>query len=123
MPEEFEYLLSDAIELAINECLSEDVLTGLLRKQRAEVFNMSLFEFNEELYRRNLEKYLEEKCKAKVMAEAMSQGMAEGMERGRAQGIILLGKKYGLTKEEIIQNLMEECQLQEEEVLELYEKG
>ena len=47
-------ILKDAIELAINECIKEDVLADFLRKQRSDVMLTCLTEFSEELYKKGL---------------------------------------------------------------------
>lgn len=40
--------LSEAVELAVTECIKEGILTDFLQKNRAEVVKMSIFEFDEE---------------------------------------------------------------------------
>ena len=48
--------LKAAVERAVKECIEEDILADFLRKNRAEVIAMSIFEYNqkeeEELLRR-----------------------------------------------------------------------
>lgn len=39
-----------AIERAITECIREGILFDFLKKKRAEALEMSLYEYNEELY-------------------------------------------------------------------------
>lgn len=77
--------LEEAIELAITECIQEGVLSDLFRKQRAEVVNVSLFEFNEDLYR----KCIEEDARAAGMRAGMKEGMKAGMKEGKKAGAIL----------------------------------
>lgn len=47
-------ILKDAIELAINECIEENVLADFLKKQRGDVMLTCLTEFSEELYKKGL---------------------------------------------------------------------
>ena len=46
--------LSQAVELAIDTCIEEGILSDFFRENREKVFRMSLFEFNEELHNKNL---------------------------------------------------------------------
>lgn len=43
--------LTDAVEKAIDECIEENVLADLLRRNRAEVYKACLYEYNEERQR------------------------------------------------------------------------
>lgn len=43
--------LTDAVEKSIDECIEEGVLADLLRRNRAEVYKASLYEYNEERQR------------------------------------------------------------------------
>ena len=47
-------LIEDAVEKAIDECISEKILMDFLMKHRAEVQEMSIFEYNEELHLQNV---------------------------------------------------------------------
>ena len=42
--------LADAVERAVNECIEEGILSDFLKKNRAEVISVSIFEFDEERY-------------------------------------------------------------------------
>lgn len=46
--------LSEAVEKAVNECISEGILADFLKKNKAEVVSMSIFEYDEELHNRTL---------------------------------------------------------------------
>ena len=46
--------IKDAIELAVNECIQEDIMAEFLRKHRSEVMCTCLTEFNEEVYKKGL---------------------------------------------------------------------
>ena len=42
--------LADAVERAVNECIEEGILSDFLKKNKAEVISVSIFEFDEERY-------------------------------------------------------------------------
>lgn len=40
--------IEDAVEMAVNQCVEKGILSDFLRKQRAEVIKMSIYEYDEE---------------------------------------------------------------------------
>lgn len=66
--------IEEAVEQAVTECIKEGILAGFLKKQRAEVIAMSIFEYNEE-----------EEIK-KIRASERRSAFAEGEEKGRLEG-------------------------------------
>ena len=100
-----------AIESSVDECIHSDILANVLRKNRAEVIDVILEEYDEEEFR----KYLRE--------EATQQGLAEGRAKGRAEG-----RAEGQNLERIhgIKNLIESFQelhiSQEDTISKLIEK-
>ena len=66
--------LNQAVERAVNECIREGILTEFLIRNRREVINMSIFEYDKEL---------EEKKLRKAEFEA---GREAGHEAGFAEG-------------------------------------
>ena len=46
--------LQQAVELAVEECIRQDILKELLTEQRVEVIAMSIYEYNEEYVRQSL---------------------------------------------------------------------
>ena len=40
--------LNEAVECAVDECIKENILADFLRKNRAEVISMSIFEYDKE---------------------------------------------------------------------------
>ena len=63
------------MERAVTECIRENILADFLKKNRAEVVAMSIFEYD---------KVEEEKKLRKAEFEA---GVEQGIEKGLAQGI------------------------------------
>ena len=79
--------IGEAVEGAIEECIGRGVLKEYLTKQRAEVADMILTDFDQDAY----EEMLKE--------EALKQGRAEGHENGLKEGLKTgqeLGKAEGL---------------------------
>ena len=68
--------LNQAVEYAVDECIKENILADFLRKNRAEVISMSIFEYDKEE---------EEKKLRKAEFEA---GVSVGVEKGVKNGVI-----------------------------------
>ena len=60
--------IEDAVRMAIDECISEGVIADFLGKHRAEVQEMSVLEYNEELHLKNVHRDGYEEAKAEDMA-------------------------------------------------------
>ena len=71
--------LEEAMGKAVDECIEEDVLREFLRKNRAEVLRVSIFEYDEEKHIR-----LERRD---AMEEGLQKGMEQGIEQGIEQGV------------------------------------
>ena len=69
--------LADAVERAIQECISEGVLKDFLEKHRAEAKEMSIFEYDQE-------KHMKQEREA-----AWEEGHREGHRSGVAEGVLL----------------------------------
>ena len=81
--------LEDAVERAVTECIRENILADFLKKNRAEVVAMSIFEYD---------KVEEEKKLRKAEFEAgVEQGIEQGIEKGLAQ-VIERGEKQASVK-------------------------
>lgn len=79
--------LSTAIHLAIDECIQNDILAEFLRKNRAEVVDMLLYEYNEEEFIAS-EKELS-------YADGEAKGEAKGEARGRSEAVLELLEELG----------------------------
>ena len=69
-----ELSLEEAVEKAVTECINKNILRDFLSSNRAEVINMSIFEYDKEL---------EEK---KLRRAEFQAGMEAGIEQGIAKG-------------------------------------
>ena len=99
-----EFELIDAIEQAVDECIHKNILSEFLRKNKAEVIAMSIFEYDKEEEERKLRKAEYEAGVAAGMKDGMKAGVADGISKGK-----ILAKKdatsslitLGLTVEQI----------------------
>ncbi len=78
----------EAVDMAVERCLSEEILTDVLRVHRKEVIGMFLEEFDEEFYKRAIKQ------------EAYEDGFEAGQEDGRNKAMEQLGV--------LVQRLLEE---------------
>ena len=67
--------LNEAVKLAVDECILNNILSEFLRKNKAEVIAMSIFEYDKEEEERKLRK-------AEYEA-GVAAGMKDGMKAGR----------------------------------------
>lgn len=106
--------LEEAVEKAITDCISENILREFLSRQRAEVFKMSIYEYDEE---RELKL---------MLADERELGREEGIEQGIEKGIaaekentvrivMSLSLEMGNTKEKTLELLKEKCCLSQQE--------
>ena len=65
--------LEDAIDAAVDYCIEHNILADILQKHRAEVKDMLLFEYNEELHINTIRK--------EGIEEGIKEGIKEGEER------------------------------------------
>lgn len=67
--------LEGAVDMAVEECIEEDILADFLKKQRGEVKDVILTEYNAERHIKNEKKL------------SYEEGVKEGIEKGLEQGI------------------------------------
>lgn len=77
-----EHPLEIAVEMAITYCIEHDILADFLRKRRAEVMSMSIFEYNQEQHFRQIA----EENQAEGWEKGRQAGLAEGLAVGKAEG-------------------------------------
>ena len=114
--------LEEAVDAAIEYCIRNNILKDFLLEQKAEVKKMSIYEFDEEremeLIRQDERAEGEQAGLERGRAEGRAEGEQVGLERGRAEGeraVLSLCRKFGCSREESLQRLMEECNLTREE--------
>ena len=71
--------LKEAIDLAVRECIEENILRDFLEQHRREVCDMCLTEFDEKKY----EDVLREEGREEGLAEGLEKGLEKGLAKGR----------------------------------------
>ena len=104
-----EYQRDEAIEYAVNDCIKEDILKEILIKNRAEVVDMLLTEYDEEKRIRIMEKQIEIERQEKEIA--VQQAKKEQKEKEMA---VQQAKKEQKEKEMAIQRAIDAEKREEE---------
>ena len=94
--------LEDAVNRAVDECIRDGILADFLKRNKAEVISMSIFEYDEKLHEKTLLEIGRE--------EGIQQGIQQGM-----QGTVTALKSMGCTDDDIIEKLIEVYELDVEE--------
>ena len=81
--------LADAVNKAVDECIDEGILADFLKKNKAVVKNMSIYEYDEELHIKTM------------MDIGREEGRQEGRQEGRREGEIIAYYNMGLSLEAI----------------------
>ena len=93
----------EAVELAVDECIRNNILAEILRKNRGEIVDSILTEWDEDEYR----EFLKE--------ESWKEGIKLGEERGKIAGKIEAYREFQLSKESTLERILKEFSLEEEE--------
>ena len=103
-----EFELNEAVKLAVDECIRNNILSKFLRANKSEVISMSIFEYDKEEEERKLRKAEYEAGVAAGLKDGMKAGMKAGVADGISKGKILAKKDaasslitLGLTVEQI----------------------
>ena len=78
--------LNEAVELAITECINEGILTEFLQHNRAEVYKVSIFEYDKEKEEKKLRKAERECGREEGLQQGLQEGLKEGLKEGLQQG-------------------------------------
>lgn len=88
--------LEDAVEQAILECIKDNILADVLRNHRAEVKNVSIFEYDEEQHMRQ------------VREEGVEEGLTKGIVEGKIEAILELLEEFGTLPADLKKSILEE---------------
>lgn len=91
---------------AVNESIRNDVLAAILRKNRGEIVDSILTEWDEEEYR----DYLKE------------EGIKIGEERGKIENTIEMCQEFRFSKEDTMDRIIKKFSLKEEDAKKYMEK-
>ena len=105
----------EVVERAVDECIRNDILTKILRKNRGEVVDSILTEWDEDEFREFLKEESWKKGHEIGREDGIKIGEERGEERGKIMGAVRICKKLGFSEEKTIRNLKEEYSLEEEE--------
>ena len=112
---------AEAVELAIDQCIEENMLKEYLLKKKSEVKLMLLTEFDEELFARTM--------KEEGLEEGIEKGLKKGLEKGRKEGLekgiqifIEDNLEEEVPEERIRSKLQKHFGLTEEKAAEYYER-
>ena len=103
----------EAVETAVEDCISKNILSEILRKNKAEVIDMILTEYDENEFREFL--------KEDSWKKGHEAGMQDGIKTGICE-IIRTFSELQLPKEQLLEKLMNSFSLSVEEAEEYIEK-
>ena len=106
--------LETAVQKAVDECIQEEILEEFLRKNRAEVIAVSIFEYDKEEEERKLRKAEFEAGEQSGIQKVIQEGIQEGKEL-KTKEIVNLLLQDGMGIEKIAALL----KISKEHVLEL----
>ena len=75
--------LETAVQKAVDECIQEEILEEFLRKNRAEVIAVSIFEYDKEEEERKLRKAEFEAGEQSGIQKGIQKGIQEGIQKGK----------------------------------------
>lgn len=97
--------LEAAVELAIGECIKDDILAKFLRKNSAEAKSVSIYEYDEEKHMRQIKEEGREEGRAEGAKSKMLELVNKKLEKGKSIETIAVELEES---EEVIRKLIEE---------------
>ena len=97
----------EAVEQAIDECIRNDILAEILRKNRSEIVDSILTEWDENEYREFL--------KEESWNEGHQVGKKVGMRDGEIIGIVKTCQEFHASREDTLEKIQKEFLLEREE--------
>ncbi|MGN0305898.1 MAG: hypothetical protein ACI4D2_07065 [Lachnospiraceae bacterium] len=103
--------LAEAVNKAVDECIKDGILADFLKKNRAEVMLVSLFEYDEEETRKKLIEIEAGEARRKGYAQGQEEGHMAGLKEGHEAG-------RNQEREELLHALMKNRNMTEQEARE-----
>ena len=100
----------EAVEQAVDECIRNDILAEILRKNRSEIVNSILTEWDEDEYR----DYLKE--------EGIKIGEERGELKGKIENTIEMCQEFQFSKEDTLDRIKKKFSMKEEEAAKYMEE-
>ena len=116
-----EMSLEEAVDRAIRECISEDVLREFLENHRMEARAMSIFEYDQEKHMRQEREAAWKEGRRSGIEEGRRSGLEEGKSQGEEQLLVLQIRKK-LEKGKDVAVIAAELEETEERIRELIRK-
>ncbi len=82
-----DYSLEEAVPLAVDYCIKHNILKDFLLANKAEVISMSIFEFDEELYKKS------------IREEGYEEGIEKGLKQGREESRSIIEQRNNEIKQ------------------------
>ena len=86
--------IEEAVAVAVDECIKEDILADFFLRNKAEAIQMSIFEYDQELHNKTL------------LEEGIDIGITQGISQGITMAILIFLKKIGPVPDEVRQKIM-----------------
>lgn len=111
--------LEEAVEQAIEGCVRDNILRDFLLEQRAEVFKMSIYEYDEERELKLIRADERELGRQEERANTQREWeRAENEKENSIKSVISLCKEFGGDQETAISKLIEKCKMTQEDAKE-----
>lgn len=102
--------LEKAVPWAVDACIAEGILADFFRKNRKEIIDMGIWEFDQELY----EKALREDGRADGWEKGREEGIEQGIEQG-IKGTVAILKELNIPTEEVLIKIEKQYHLNPED--------
>lgn len=99
----------EAVDLAVERCLKEEVLTDVLRLHKKEVVRMFLEEYDKELHERTLRRQGVEEG----LEKGLEKGLQDGLEKGHKEINELIKDLFNDNRQEELLLSLDDKELQE----------
>ena len=110
--------VEDAIRMSVDECIREGILADILSKNKAEVYEMILTEYNEQNHIANEKQISKEEGLKEGIKEGRKLGLSEGKYRNLLEQIC---KK--IVRNKSLEQICDELEETPEEIRPLYEEA
>jgi len=115
-------IFEDAVENAVDVCIKKEILSEILRKNRVEVIEMILTEYDENEFRDFLKEEAWNEGHKAGMEDGIKRGIERGMRTGLIEGTIKTCMDFQISKERTIEKLRKDFSMSEEEAGQCVEK-
>ena len=86
--------LNEAVKLAVDECIRNDILSEFLRANKSEVISMSIFEYDKEEEERKLRKTEYEAGVAAGFSDGFNNGFNSGIDTAKKDAAIAFAELH-----------------------------